>query len=221
MLRRKIVIASAAALFGSVANAQFGGLPGLGGGSKSSGGGDIGAQVDDFIKRSATLADVVGRALAAINGAFESETELANKRAELKAIDETTDPKEKQARMAKFYESERAKAASLAKSSDLKDKVKGLDAQKQKLIGQALFNFAIGLLQASPLVKSGQDMLKGASGNPMNITKLLPVKDAVPFLQKVVEDGSGTVTTFIKVAQGANISVPQASSESKPVDLVI
>jgi hypothetical protein len=50
----------------------------------------------------------------------------------------------------------------------------------------------------------------------MNITRVIPVKDALPLLGKVVSDAGSTIATFVKVAQGADISVPQAKADSKP-----
>ena len=221
--RRDLLLVLGALSLGSSTSAfaQFGGLGGLVGGGGSGGGGDVGAQVEDFIKKSVVLSTLAAKALAKINSAFESEEELAKKRAELEEIEKITDPKEKQARVAKLYESERAKTASLVKSADLKEKMTGLDEEKKKSIGQALFNFVIAALRAPGLIDSGQKILQGVQGNPMNITKVVPVKDAVPLIQKFIEDSTGTVGTFIKVAKGANISVPEAKSDSTPVEVPV
>jgi hypothetical protein len=196
--------------------AQFGGLGSMLGGSKPAAGGDVGAQVVDFMTRSAVVSVLASNSLAKINAAFDSEEALVRRRKEQEELTKITDTNEKQARAAKIYESERAEAEKLSKSADLQERMKNLDADKKKRIGQALFNFAIGALQAPGLVQSGQNIVQGVGANPMNITRVIPVKDALPLLGKVVSDAGSTIATFVKVAQGADISVPQAKADSKP-----
>jgi len=200
------------------AHAQFGGLLGGAKPAAGGGGGDIGAQVADFITRSAVLSVLASNSLAKINAAFGNEEDLARRRKEQEELGKITDPQEKQARAAKIYQSESAEAEKLSKTADLQDKIKNLSDDKKKQIGQALFNFAIGALQAPGLVKSGQAIVQGVSSNPMNITKVVPVKDALPVLGKIGSDASSTIATFLKVAQGADIKVPQATADSKPTE---
>ncbi len=218
-MRRNLVVALVAgAGFATPALAQFGGLGGMLGGGRPAGGGDVGAQVADFLARTAVLSVTAAGALQSINAAFASEEDLARKRKEQAELNAITDPKEKQARAAQIYQSESAEAEQRAKSGDLQQMVNNLDDAKKKRIGQALFNFGIGLLQAPGLIKSAQGILQGVASNPMMITRAIPVKDAVPVLQKIVSDGGSTIATFIKVARGANISVPTATESSKPVE---
>lgn len=200
------------------AHAQFGALGGMLGGGRPAAGGDVGPQVADFIKRSVVLSVLASNSLAKINAAFDNEEALARRRKEQEELGKITDPQEKQARAAKIYESERAEAEKLAKSADLQDRMKNLDADKKKRIGEALFNFAIGALQAPGLLQSGQGIIQGVGANPLNLPKVLPVKDALPLLGKIGSDAGSTIATFVKVAQGADISVPQAKADSKPVD---
>lgn len=216
----KNVLLAVAISLGSMASAhaQLGNLGGMLGGSKSSGGGDVGAQVADFLKRSSVLSALSGNALAKINSAFDSEEALARRRKEQEELEKITDPQEKQARAAKIYESESAAAEKLAKSADLQDRMKNLDETKKKRVGEALFNFGIGALQAPGLLQSGQAIMQGVGSNPMNIVKVVPVKDAIPLLTKIGSDAGSTIATFLKVAKGADISVPQAKADSKPVD---
>jgi hypothetical protein len=198
------------------AHAQFGGLGGMLGGGKPAAGGDVGTQVADFLKRSVVLSVLASNSLAKINSAFDNEEALARRRKEQEELNKITDPQEKQARAAKIYESERAESEKLATSSDLQERMKNLDADKKKKVAEALFNFAIGALQAPALLQSGQNIIQGVGANPMNIPKVIPVKDVLPLLGKVGSDAGTTIATFVKVAQGADISVPQAKADSKP-----
>lgn len=193
-------------------HAQFGGLTSM------LGGGDVSPQVADFVQRSVVLSVLASNSLAKINSAFDNEEALARRRKEQEELDKITDPKEKQARASKIYESERAEAEKLAKSADLQDRMKNLDADKKKRIGEALFNFTIGALQAPALLQSGKNIVQSVGANPINIVKVLPVKDSLPLLVKIGSDAAGTIATFVKLAQGADISVPQANAESKPIE---
>lgn len=201
------------------AYAQLGGFGSmLGGGGSMLGGGGVDPQVADFVKRSVVVSVLASNALAKINSAFDNEEALARRRKELEELDKITDPQEKQARAAKIYESERAEAEKLAKSADLQDRMKNLDADKKKRIGEALFNFTIGALQTPGLLQSGKTILQSVGANPINIAKVLPVKDSLPLLGKIGSDAGSTIATFVKLAQGADISVPQANADSKPIE---
>jgi hypothetical protein len=214
-VRRSIIIAIPGLFAAGSAFAQFGGLGGLlGGAMAGGGGGDVGQQVEEFVKRSALVSALAARALSRVNDAFRSDADAAAAKAEREAISKLTDPKEQQARTAKLVESESAAAAQLAKSSDLESKMASLDATKKRQVADGLFNFGIGVLQAMPLLKNGQGIVQGVASNPMQVMKVVPVKDAIPLLQKVISDGSGTIATLIKVAKGANIEVKTATENS-------
>lgn len=223
---RKTVIVAACLMAANAAHAQFGGLGNMlsaatGTGSNGSTGGDIAGDVSNFVTKSAVLGAISSRSVTAINAAFSSDEQIAAKRAALLAIEQITDPKEKQAKTAALYESESAEAKRRLDSGEMENSIGGLDAGKKKQIGAALLNFGIGALQAVDLTKSGQNMVQKASGNPMNLTKLLPVKDAMPLLGKVASDAGGFFLGMLKLAKGANISVPEVKADSKVVNIEV
>lgn len=217
--RRTILgVMAAGAVIASPARAQFGGLSNMvGGGKPAAGGADVGKQVTDFLARSSVLSALSANALAKVNAAFASDEELARKRKEQEDLAKISDAKEKQARAAQIYESESAAAKKLAESADLGERMKKLDDEKKKRVGEGLFNFGIAALQAPDLIKSGQSIMQGVTTNPLEAAKVVPVKDAIPLLTKVGSDAGSTVATFAKLAQGADISVPQVTASSKPV----
>jgi hypothetical protein len=55
--------------------------------------------------------------------------------------------------------------------------------------------------------------------SPVELVRILPVKDAIPLLGKVAVDASGFVGGVVKLARAANISVPEARAASAPVNL--
>ena len=213
------VVVAACLMGASTAQAQLGGLGGLLGGAKSSSSGDIGASVGTFVSQSAVLGALTSQSLVAINSAFMSKEDSAVIKAELNAINKLTDPGEKNVRTKQLYESQSAETKRLLDSGDMKGRMATLDADGRKQIGSALLNFAIGGLQAVELSKTGQALVGQAGANPMNLTKIMPVKDTLPLLGKVVSDSGGIIAGVAKLAQGAKIDVPKVTASSKPVDL--
>lgn len=222
-IRTAIVIAACLAAAGT-ANAQLGGLGGMLGGGKASTGkasGDITADVNSFLDKSALTSALSTRALLSINAAFASDEKLADKRAKLASLSGITNPQELLAKSNELYKSESAEAETRYSSGTMEQEMKGLSAEKKKMIGQALLNFGIGGLQAVDLTKSGQAIVQGAAANPMNISKVAPVKDALPTLGKVASDAGGFLTGVVKLAKGANIAVVTPKADSKPVDVAV
>jgi len=214
--RRKIGTVLGAALVANVAHAQFGALLG-GSGDKSSG--NLDADVKSFLDLSVNIERTLNAASLAIVAAFQSEEDRAKSQASLDEMKKTTDPKEAGAKFQAVSESTSAELKKLSASNDLAAKTKNLSAAKQKQVAAGVGNFLIGALQAKDLLPTGQAVMKGASSNPMNISKVIPVKDALPRLANAISLASDTIPQFVKVLQGANISVPTPTATAKPVDL--
>jgi len=221
MLRKSVIVA-ACLLAANSAHAQLGGLGNMLGGSKaSSTGGDIGGDVNSFMQKSVSLSELASRALLAINSAFASDTSLAEVRAKYDAANKISDPQERQARMAEAYKSLSAETQRLVESGEMEKRMGTLDADKKKLVGSALLNFGIGALQAVDLAKHGQNLVQRTAANPMQLPKVVPVKDALPMLGKVAGDAGGFMVTVVKLAKGADISVPAVKADSKPADITV
>ena len=220
---RTAIFVATCMLAAGAANAQLGGLGGMLGGNKSNAAssGDVGADVNTFVNKSAALSMMSGRAVMAINAAFASDTELAEKRAKLASFASITDPKEQLVKIAEVIKSEQAEAQARLDSGEMEKRMGTLSAEKKKMIGQALLNFGIGSLQAVELTKNGQALLQSASSNPMNVMKLGPVKDALPLLGKVAGDSGTFLLGVTKVARGANISVAAPKVDSKPANIEV
>ena len=211
----------AACVFGAgAAHAQLGGLGGLLSAAKGgSGGGDISSDVSTFVTQSAALSQLTGRSVIAIKLAFDNAEQRALTKAELDAIEKLTDTKERDARRAKLVESASAEARRLYDSGEMKNKMTTLDSASKKQVGDALLNYGIGALQAVALTRTGQSLIARASANPMSLPQIIPVKDSLPLLGKVVSDSGGFMAGVVKLAQGARIDVPTPKADSKAVDL--
>lgn len=220
---RNTLLAAACLVAANAANAQLGGLGSMLGGAKqaNNGGGDIGTDVGTFVAKSAALSELAGSSVTAINAAFATDEQLAAKRTRLAQIAALTDPHEKTAKNAELYQSEKAEAQNLLESGEMEKRIGTLSSDKKKMIGQALLNFGIGGLRAVELTKNGQALIQKAGSNPMNLPKVLPVKDALPLLGKVASDAGGFMVGVAKLAKGANIAVPAVTAESKVADISV
>jgi len=192
------------------------GLPKAGGGG---GGGNIEESVAGFVGRSRLMSETSAKSLAAIDVAFANEKDAADKRAEWEAIDKTTDPKERDAKLAKYNESQMAALDKRVKSGELEGQVKALSAEKQKNVASAAFNLLLAVLNAPKLADDGQKILSGASLT--NAMKIVPVKDALPLIQNFMKNGVGTFGGFAKVLKGAKVELPEPSASSKEAPVAI
>lgn len=221
-------VTNALGVLGSNLGGTLGGLSdnlgstlGGAGNKVSNNGNDISTDVANFVTKSAVLSALTSRSVTAINAAFSSEEEIEKKRAALQAIDQTTDPKEKQVKTAALYESESAEAKRRLDSGEMEKTISGLDETKKKKLGTALFNFGIGALQAVGLTMTGQNIVQKVSSNPINIIKATPIVDVLPLLGNVAVDASGLVVGVMKLVRGANISVPEVTVNSKTTEIII
>ena len=201
------------------ASAQFGGLGAALGVGKSASNGDIDGQVKSFTAQSGTTYGLVFNSLKAVEAAYASDEKMAQIKEEVAKFNKSTDPGEQQSIAAKTLKSDGAVLAELTQSADAQEKTKNLSKDKQKLLLAGVSNFGIAALGAANLSKTGADIIKSATGNPMNLTKILPVKDSLPILADTVSVSAKVLPALLKVMKGANLSVPEAKADSKPVEL--
>jgi len=213
--RRNFSLFTLSIVLAGPAAAQFGGLLG---GSKSSGG-DIDADVNSFLSQSLRIESTISKAALAIVAAYQNETERAQSQAAFDQISKTTNPKEAGANFQSVSESTDAALKKLTTSGDLAERTKTLSAEKQQQVAKGVMNFLLGVLQSKELVSSGQSMMTKASSNPMNLMKIVPVKDALPRLANAASLAGSTIPEFIKVLQGANVKVEEVTASSKPAEI--
>lgn len=217
--RRNLSILAISLCLAGPAAAQFGGLGGmLGGGAKSSGG-DIDADVGSFLNQSLRIESTINKAALAIVAAYQNEKDRATSQEMFEQISKATDPKEAGAKFQSVSESTAAEMKKLSASGDLAERTKSLSAEKQQQVAKGIANFLLGVLQSKDLVSSGQSMLTKASSNPMNLTKIIPVKDALPRLGNAASLAGSTIPKFIEVLKGASVKVNDVSTSSSEQDL--
>jgi hypothetical protein len=211
---RLMFVAILGLISGSVV-AQINGPDRMLGERSGTGGTNVDLEIDALVKRSGLVSALTLRALGRINDTFRSDASAVAIKAERDAISRLTDPREQQTRAARLFESESAFAAQLAKSTDLSARRAALDPKKKRHLIDGLFDFSIGILQAGPLLTDMQGTMRSASANPMQLTKVMPLLNALQPLQKVVANGNSIIAILTKIAKGADIEVPQATANSK------
>ena len=208
---KKIVLISSLLLV-SFSAAAFD-LPKLGGDKAAASGGNIDADVADFVAKTAEMRDIAYTSMTTIVAAYADETQLAKMKAEDEELNKKTDAKENGAAKTALIKTREAQLAELQKQKDIGDKTKALSAEKQQKVAKGLFSFAIAALNAPVLMDKGQKIVSGVSLT--SIGKVLPVKDALPMLADFVKYGSGTISGFVKIVKGANIEVKTPAADSK------
>jgi hypothetical protein len=217
-LNRTILAAAILAAVAMPASAQFGGL--LGGAKPSaSASADIDGNVKSFLEKSVRIETIVNKAALAVLGAYATEEERAKLQAQFDNIGKQTDPKEAGAVFQKSFESSEAALNKLAASNDFAERTAKLSAEKQAQVAKGLANFLLGALQARELAPTGQNILQSAGANPMNLGKVLPVKDAVPRLAGAASLAGSTMPKIVQVLRGANVKVAEVSVSSKEVEI--
>jgi len=185
-------------------------VPSAGGGGSSESG-DVDAKVKAFTDRSVVTNKLVGLSLLSIERAYATDEERAGLTEKMKALNSATDPKEINAQVTEIQKTDGAKVEELAKAKDAEEKTKKLDAKKQKEVAVGVSNFILAGLQAVKLTQDGS--------NPMNITKVIPVKDALPILADAASTSTKVMSGFTKVLKGANVQVAPVTAESKPAEV--
>lgn len=186
-------------------------LPKLGG-DKAAASGNIEADVAEFLNKSNELSEIANKALGAINSAFRTEEEVAASKAALEAAAKITNPGEKAAAMAKVQASEQATFDKNVQDKATQEKMKNLSDDKKKLLTKATLNLGLSFLKIPSLLDQGKKVISGASLT--NVMKVMPVKDALPSLQKYVTGTAASLAGFIKVAKGADIQISETTSNS-------
>jgi hypothetical protein len=194
---------------------QLGGLSG--GGAQSSG--NLDGDVKAFLDTSTRVESTFNKASVAIAAAYDSEEKRAEWQAKFDSIGKSTDPKEAGANFQAISESTEAVLKKITQQKDFAEKTAAMSDAKKKMLAAAVGNFLLGALQAKDLAPTGQNVMKAAGSNPMNLGKVLPVKDALPRLINATTLAGSTLPEFVKVLKGANVEVPAITLSSKPAQL--
>lgn len=205
------------------ANAQFGGLGGLG---KSGGGGDVGALIDKFNADNALIREATAYSLLQIVAALGDKTQVATIKASNDSLTKTTDAKEKGSIEGTVIKEQTAVAKQLLESQEGKDRMQKLAPEMQQKVAKSILAVATAALKIPGMLDTGKKAIEGGMSNPLQATKLLPIKDGVTMfaetLPKMVDIGkvgfqmlrdvkveAGNPSADAKLTADKNVSIPE------------
>ncbi len=220
-MKSKFLTVLLALVVSTAANAQLGGLGGLVGGlggGKGGGGGDVEAQVQAFNNEANLINKTVAYALIQIEAALGDKTNIAGIKALNESLSKSTDTKEIGAITREVTKTLAATTLEHLKSQDAKAKMESLSPEMQKKIGQSIFSIGVAALRLPGAINQGQNIVSGISSNPMNITKVMPVKDGLSLFADVLPKLPALVSTGFQLMRDVKIEPgnPTATATLNP-----
>jgi hypothetical protein len=212
-MKSKVLTVMMALVVSTSANAQFGALGGLMGGG--GGGGDVGAQVLVFNQEANLISKTVAFALIQIVGALGDKTKIADIKAVNDSLSKSTDTKEIGAISGSVIKSNFAEADQLLKSADAKAKMENLSPEMQKKVAQSIFAVGVAALQIPGAINRGKNIVQSVGANPMNIVKVLPVKDGLSMYIDVLPKLPTLVTTGMQLMRDVKVEAGNPTADAK------
>jgi hypothetical protein len=211
------------------ASAQFSLPGGLGGGKSSGGGEDVGVLVEKFNTQNFLISKVVAFSLEQIIGALGDKETIAQERAKYESIEKETNPQEKAKKEGQLIKDSAAQAQKLLDSNESKEKIKNMSPEMQKKVSKAILSVGIAGLQIPGMIDTGKKAIEAAGSNPMQLPKVLPLKDGVavfidtlPKIVKIASTGFSLLKDVKVKADSptadAKLSAPDTNESPFPAD---
>lgn len=207
-----VVVASALGVLATPASAQFGKmLGGLGGSSSSA----PAADPQEFIKSAQSAEKLMNTSLALLASSLSNKEKAAELEAQRKAANAITDAAEKQAKLTELRKSEAAAVNEALNNANTEASIKKMSGQQRDTLAAAAYNFMLALMQDKALVEQGQGLVTSLSSNPMNLSKLGGVKDAISSLTNQVSAAGSIAGKMPAIFTAVGVKAP-ASKDEKP-----
>lgn len=214
-----IVVASAFGVLATPASAQFGKMMGgLGGGSSAAA---ASGDPQEFIKSAQTAEKLMNNSLALMAASMSSKEKAAEFEAQRKAANAITDSAEKQAKLTELRKSEAAAVNEAVSNANAEANIKKMDSKQRETLTAASFNFMLALLQDKALLEQGQGLVSSLSSNPMNITKVGGVKDAMSSLTNQVSTASSIASKMPSIFTAVGVKAPTSKDEKPKVTVQV
>lgn len=207
-----ILIASTLGVLATPAMAQFGAILGVLSGSSSNAGG---SDPQTIIASALAAEKLMNNSVALLSRSLVSKEQAAALEAQRKAANEITDPAEKQAKLNEVRKSEQAALNEAMTNANVESEVKKIDGKQREDLAAASFNFMLALLQDKALIEQSKGLVGSFASNPMNITKLGGVKDAVSSLSNQISAASSVAGKMPAIFTAVGVK-PPASKDEKP-----
>jgi hypothetical protein len=195
-----------------VAHAQFGGLmkkPGGDSGQTSSA-----MSIADWIKIANDAKVLLDKSSSSLLEAVASKDELDKINALKKAASEAKDDKAKKELQLKIETETNAVLKAANYDQLAANLAKENNAKKTAGIGNAAFNFVLGVLKDKELLDTANAVMDGAKSNPMALKDIGKVKDVVSSISGQMAAMTAITTNLPKLAKVAKVEMPKSSTES-------
>lgn len=178
--------------------------------------------VEQFIavgQDSATLINTARYNLAMALSTKEMRAQLAQQQAQIKAGLDAKDQKA-QDQNKTFQASLDAELKAKLESDAARQQLASLTADQLKLVADSAVQLGYGILLQKEQITTGQNMISAISGNPMLVTKLPAIKNAVGTMTSNISGAGSYVFKLPALLKSANISITlPTDTSSKPTAL--
>ncbi|HJV64843.1 MAG TPA: hypothetical protein VJ550_03825 [Geomonas sp.] len=199
------------------------GLPSIADAVKSAtGGGRATGNPDAFLAKAKKSEELVNKSAEQLFCLIASKEEQAKAEEIQKKIDATTDSGEKMALQQEKNSTVLAGVCKASADENLKAEARKWDDKKKKAAVDSLFNLALGGKMAASLVPEGQALVKSIQANPLLLTKIGSLVEAIKSLGGIGVGTAKVISAVPPVFSAAKIDVklPSSSTET-PKDIEI
>jgi hypothetical protein len=194
------------------ASAAFPSLPGLPSSGKPVAGS---IDPDTFLQTAKDAEGLLGQSLSSMSKALLSKEKVADLKAQQKAADAITDPKEKEAKNLEIMKSQAAQVNEATSDAAFKGNVDKMDSEKKAQLGDSAYNYLLGVLKEGVLQGQSKGLISGMANNPANLGKLGSVKDAASSIGNQLSLTSALASNMPAVFSTVGVKAP-ASADEKP-----
>jgi len=206
-----ILLASFAVLGADPAHAQFGGLmkkPGSDSGQTSAA-----MSIGDWVKLATEAKGLLDKSSDALANAVLDKQKLDEINALKKAAAEAKDDKAKKELLLKIEAETNAALKAVDYDQAAANLSKEKNAKKIQNVGNAAYNFVLGVLKDKELLDTANAVMDGAKSNPMALKDVGKVKDIVSSISGQMAAMTAITTSLPKLAKVAKVEMPKAATE--------
>jgi hypothetical protein len=159
--------------------------------------------------------EAVSYSLIQIIAAMGTKEQIAAVKVINDNLKKTTDPKEKGSIQGTVLKDKTAEAEELLKGKEAASKIASMTPDLQQKVAQSIFAVGIAALKIPDMVSKGQQIVQSVGANPMNITKVLPVKDGLTVFAAALPKMPTLVSTGLKLMRDAKVDPGTPTKDSK------
>jgi len=189
-------------------------LPSIGGGSSSS----VESQVNSFVTSVKTANLQVARGAVQLLQVISTPARAAEWQKQLDKVTGLSDTQEQSTKVAELTSNVSAELTKLQQDPKVQAALKKSSFDQKKQFAQGVFDVSMGMYQLTDLQSSGPGIVSSAYSNPLDATKVLAVKDALPGISSLLTNGKPIVDSAVALARAADIKLSLPTSSSSTFD---